>query len=261
VVDAVDAEENVVQPTPPAQPEQRPFPRRAAVTGLAAGVIGALWRSTVASAQDDTTVPQRSTPDDTAESESEDTTTAPTETTGAAGGDTTTPATSTTAPPRDPTESDRELLAFANTVELAAAELYAIGLESGGLDEDTTAIAVGFADHHRQAAEAIAGLIGADAPNEPNDAVVRALRSSFDGDQDAIVEAAFELESAAAATHLELLGELRGTDGAALVASIQPIEARQAVVLGDSIGLPLAETVPEVESTDAALDPDEFPID
>jgi hypothetical protein len=58
-----------------------------------------------------------------------------------------------------------------------------------------------------------------------------------------------------------LLGELHGTDAAALVASILPIEARQAVVLGEAIGLPLAETVPELESTDASLDPGDFPID
>jgi hypothetical protein len=236
-VDVVDPEENVVQPTHPPATADRLLPRRAAMTGLAAGVIGALLRSTVAAAQEDTTVPDTSAPGTSA------------------------PGTTTTAPPQRPTDADRDLLAFANTLELAAAELYQVALSEGSLDEDTTAIAVGFADHHRQYAEAIAGLIGSDAPNRANEAVVRALENSFEGDQESILEAAFELESAAAATHLELLGELRGTDGAALVASIQPIEARQAVVLGDAAGLPLGETVPELESTDAALAPDDFPID
>jgi hypothetical protein len=207
------------------------------LTGVAAGVIGALLRSTRATAQDETTVP---------ETESSATTA---------------PGTTTTAPPRRPTDADRELLAFANTLELAAAELYGSALAAGTLDDDTTAILVGFADHHRQYAEAIAGLIGSDAPNQANEAVVRAFARDFEGDQESILQAAYELETAAAATHLVLLSELQGVDGAALVASIQPIEARQAVVLGELVGLPLAETVPELESTDAALDPDEFPTD
>jgi hypothetical protein len=231
----VDPEENVVQPTHPPAPADRLFPRRAALTGVGAGVIGALLRSTLAAAQDDTTVPDSESPATSA------------------------PGTTTTAPPRRPTDADRELLTFANTLELAAAELYGVALAAGTLDDDTTAIVVGFADHHRQYAEAIAGLIGSDAPNQANEAVLREFESEFEGDQESILEAAFELEQAVAATHLAILGELRGTDGAALVASIQPIEARQAVVLGEMVGLPLAETVPELESTDAALDPDEFP--
>jgi hypothetical protein len=235
-----------VQPTHLPAPEHRPLARRAALTGLVAGVVGAALRSSVARAQEDTTVPES----DTTVAEG---TTVPE--------GTTPPETTTTAPPRRPTEDDRELLAFANSLELAAAELYQVALDTESLDEDTTTIAVGFADHHRQYAEAIAGLIGSDAPNEANEAIVRSLRREFEGDQESILAAAFELETAAAATHLELLASLAGTDGAALVASIQPIEARQATVLGDAIELPLAETVPELETTDAALDPAELPVD
>lgn len=227
-----------MHPTEPAARGRRAVPRRAALTGLAGGVIGGLLRSTVADAQEETTT--------TAE---------------AGSGETTVPQTTTTAPPRRPTDADRQLLAFANTLELAVAELYGAALTSGALDEDTTAIADAFADHHREYAEAIAGLIGSDAPNVANEAIVRSLRRSFDGDQESVLEAAFELETAAAATHLALLAELEGTDGAALVASIHPIEARQACVLGEAAEAPLADTVPELETTDAALDPEEFPID
>lgn len=223
--------------TEPAAREQRAVPRRAALTGLA-GVVGALLPSMKAAAQEETTT-----------------------TADAAGEETTVPQTTTTAPPRRPTDDDRELLAFANTFELAAAELYGMLLDVEGLDEDSTALVAAFADHHRQYAEAIAGLIGSDAPNAPNEAIVRSMRSVFTGDQESVLQAAFELETAAASTHLDLLGQLEGSDGAALLASILPIEARQANVVGEMIGLPLAETVPELETTDAALDPDEFPID
>ena len=47
----------------------------------------------------------------------------------------------------------------------------------------------------------------------------------------------FELETAAATTYTAGLGEIIGTDPAAIVASIQPIEARHAAVLGEALDL------------------------
>ena len=75
---------------------------------------------------------------------------------------------------------------------------------------------------------------------------------------------AFDLENAAAATYGLALGALVGTNAAALVASIQPIEARHAVVLGDVLGKPLNVQVPEFQPSDTkggAIDPASYPLE
>ncbi len=60
-----------------------------------------------------------------------------------------------------------------------------------------------------------------------------------------------------------LLGDLRGTDGAALIASILPIEARQAVVLGQAIGLGNEDLMPLLEGDESGatvLTPAQYPV-
>ena len=47
-----------------------------------------------------------------------------------------------------------------------------------------------------------------------------------------MLDAAYSLESTAVATHLDVLGQLQGTDGASLIASILIVEARHGTVLG-----------------------------
>ena len=74
---------------------------------------------------------------------------------------------------------------------------------------------------------------------------------------------AYDIENAAAATYTALLGALVGIDPATTVASIQPIEARHAVVLGEALGLALADYAIEFEpssTADGALDPSAYPI-
>jgi hypothetical protein len=174
----------------------------------------------------------------------------------------TTVAETTTRPPLRPTDDDTDLLAFANSLELAAYELYRTAVGTGALSDDVAHIAETFGDHHRQYGAAIAGVLGSDAPNVPNATVVEALTETFSvADEAALVQAAYELESAAAATHTALLAELKSTRGAALVASIQPVEARQAVVLGRAGGMAIPDVVPEVQTTDGALDPADYPIE
>ena len=55
-------------------------------------------------------------------------------------------------------------------------------------------------------------------------------------DVEALAEAAYDLESTLVATHIELLGQLEGTDGGRPIASILIVEARQAAVLADAAG-------------------------
>ena len=51
-----------------------------------------------------------------------------------------------------------------------------------------------------------------------------------------MLQAAYDLESTAVATHTEILGELQGTDGAGLIASILIVEAAHGTVLADMMG-------------------------
>ena len=70
----------------------------------------------------------------------------------------------------------------------------------------------------------------------------------------------FDLETAAASAYVAVLGQLVGTNGAQVVASIQPIEARHAVVLGQALDLGLDELSPAFEDPSKAPSPSQYPI-
>lgn len=131
-----------------------------------------------------------------------------------------------------PTKADRELLGFANAAEFAARDLYALAATSAVFSDDEKTVLVGFHDHHRAAAQALAGMAGSVATNEPATVVLDIFRNRVGGsDKSAILETLRELENTLAATHLSLVGTLEGTGGAALVASILNVEARQSATL------------------------------
>jgi rubrerythrin len=131
-------------------------------------------------------------------------------------------------PPKRPTPADIELLVFAESVELAARDLYDVAAAAAsGQTRDVMAV---IGQHHQAYAEAIAGLLGPEAGRRRNEAVFEALSGSF-GNSASQIGAAYELEDTAVATHTELLGALEGTEGAALVSSILIVEAQHATVL------------------------------
>lgn len=131
-----------------------------------------------------------------------------------------------------PTKADRELLGFANAAEFAARDLYALAATATVFSDDEKTVLVGFHDHHRAAAQALAGMAGSVATNEPASGVLDIFRSRVGGsDKSVILETLRELENTLAATHLSLVGTLEGTGGAALVASILNVEARQSATL------------------------------
>ena len=143
----------------------------------------------------------------------------------------------TTAPPRRPTADDTTLLGQAQQVELSARALYetAVGLTGWSAAEATVMVTI--SEAHQAFAQAVSGLLGVDAPGEADEALVRSLQGNFSGTPSTALKAAYRLESALVATHLELLGALQGIDGAALLASIQTSEARHTTVLADLAAL------------------------
>jgi rubrerythrin len=141
-----------------------------------------------------------------------------------------TPATTTTAPPKRPTSDDVTLLSFAQSVELAARDLYDDALAAKGFDDDTRAVIATIRESHDAYAASLSGMLGRAAPQKA-DSIGTDLKSSFGGDPSSILSSAYNLESTAVATHLDILGQLQGTDGASLIASILVVEARHGTVL------------------------------
>lgn len=142
--------------------------------------------------------------------------------------------TTTTAPPRQPDDADLSILVFAQSLELTAVAAYDAALNSNLLQPGPSEVAKLFRSHHLEHAQAMAGAAGKAAKNMANKALLAKFGPILQAakDQNAVLDAAFQIENAAAATYGQALALLKATDSAALVASIQPVEARHAAVLG-----------------------------
>lgn len=145
-------------------------------------------------------------------------------------------ATPSTDPPKRPTDADVVLLAEAQQLEVTAVALYDEAIAAGSWSDEQAALMVFIRGAHLAYAQAFSGMLGRQAPGTKSETLFNALRSDFTGDVDNILGAAFLLESAAVATHTEVLGSLEGTDGAALVSSMLLNEARFGTALADLAG-------------------------
>jgi hypothetical protein len=144
--------------------------------------------------------------------------------------DTAAATTTTTSPPKRPTDKDVTLLGFAQTIELAARNLYDVALATKDFDANERAVLATIRESHEAYATSLSAELGRQAPQEVNP-IFDDLRSSFSGDKSSVLDAAYSLESTAVATHIEILAELQGTDDASLLASILIVEARHGTVL------------------------------
>lgn len=153
------------------------------------------------------------------------------ETTEAAGP--TSEATTTTLPPQRPTSADIPLLVFAESIELAARDLYGDAIAAGAKDDVVAAMR----ENHRAYADVLRGVLGTNANGTRDESIYSQFADQFKvADAKALAGPAYELESTAVATHTELLGKLVGTNAARRVASILMVEARHCVVLADLAG-------------------------
>ncbi len=191
---------------------ENPTRRRVLAAGLTGTALGLLG-GRVASASPDTTEPTEggSTPPSTAAA----------------------PATTTTLPPKRPSTADLALLNYAESIELAATNLYQASIDAGAKDDLVKMLVA----NHRGYADLIRGILGTRSIGIPDTSLYDERLSTFQvADLEALAPAAYELESALVATHTDLLAKLEGTDGAADIASILIVEARQAAVLADAAG-------------------------
>ena len=167
--------------------------------------------------------------------------------------------TTTIAPVKHPTAADMVLLDFAQSVELAARDLYDVAIDAGVFDAAIVPEIVAIREAHEGYATAISGLIGRQAANKPNVALVEALAGDFDGDPDSVAAAAAQLEDAAVATHIDIIGQLVGVDGSSLIASIVVIESRIATLLRAISGV--EELDARLEFDTEPLSPTDYPVE
>ena len=157
--------------------------------------------------------------------------------------------------------TDGDIAAFAESVELAAVEAYKAAAGSGKLQPAIVEVGTMFAGHHQEHAGAFAGASGGKATGKPNAKLLGAVGDQLKvaADQKAILQIAYDLEEAAAATYLFALGALESEAALKLSASILPVESQHAVVLGSALGKPPTEFVPSFQTSDKAVDPAKFP--
>ena len=140
--------------------------------------------------------------------------------------------TTTTPPPQQPTEADTTLLTAAMALELTARDLYDTAIAAGA----EPSVLLVMSEHHAAYAQAIAGMIGRSASTRV-DSVYDDNEAAFaSSDTAAVLAAGYDLESAAVATHTELLGVIEAVDAAKLIASIIAVESQHCVVLADAAG-------------------------
>jgi Ferritin-like domain len=158
---------------------------------------------------------------------------------------------------------DPEIAAFAESVELAVVEAYRGAAASAKVTTPAVADAArAFAEHHEEHGAAFGAVAGGVATGRANPGLLEEVTDQLEGaaDENDVVEIAFGLENAAAATHLFVLGVLESAEARQVAASILPVEAQHAVVLGGVLGRPPTELFPSFENQDRALDPETLPV-
>jgi hypothetical protein len=121
-----------------------------------------------------------------------------------------------------------------------------------------------FAGHHQEHGAAFGAAAGSASTKKANQKLVDMIAPQIQAaaDEKAVLEIAYGLENAAAATYLFALGALTSKAALQLTASILPVESQHAIVLGTVLGKPATDTtfLPSFQTQDGAVTPDKFPI-
>lgn len=164
------------------------------------------------------------------------------------------------------TLDDVAIAKFAESVELAAVAAYTAAAQSGKVHTPAVLVAATtFASHHADHAKAFGAFAGDALSAVPNPGILQAVGDQIRSaaDEAAILEVAFATENAAAATYLFAIGALTSATALAATASIMPVEAQHAAVLGYVLGKdPKTDTtyLPPFQTIDEALMSSKFPV-
>jgi hypothetical protein len=164
--------------------------------------------------------------------------------------------------------TDADIAAYAASVEYAAVAAYGAAISSGKVKTpEIGAAAKLFQSQHMEHGDAFAAASGKSSgvKGVANETLVAAIGSQIGqaADENAILKIAYDTENAAAATYQFALGALKSKEALALTASILPIEAGHAAVLGLVLGLDpagAADFLPKTQTEALALAPDKYPV-
>jgi len=164
--------------------------------------------------------------------------------------------------------TDADIAAYSASVEYAAVAAYMAAAGSGKVKTpDVLAAATLFLTQHKEHGDAFAGASdGKAVKDQANETLVAAIGGQIAqaADEKAILKIAYDTENAAAATYQFALGVLKDPSARKLTASILPIEAGHAAVLGLVLGLDpktTADFLPKAQTeTGALVPPDKFPV-
>lgn len=164
--------------------------------------------------------------------------------------------------------TDADIAAFAASLEYTAVAAYAAAAASGKVTTKAVADAAAtFSAQHKAHGDAFAGASGGKiAKDTTNKTLLGALSTQLSqaATEMEVVEVAYTVENAAAATYQFALGALKDVSAQKLAASILPIEAGHAAVLGQVLysGDPKKdeEWLPTFQTEADFIDPAKNPI-
>ena len=155
---------------------------------------------------------------------------------------------------------DDALVAFLRSVELAGTRLYAAAVPFVVTPAGRAALTA-FASHHAVHAAGLA-TVGGGTAVRANAALLANLSASMqtvrtEGDELSLL---YSFEEQMAATYQWVAGRLVAPSVLGEAATILPVEAGHAVVLGTLLGKPMDGLIPPFQSDTGYLNPDNFPV-
>ena len=157
---------------------------------------------------------------------------------------------------------DVEIARFLQGLELACADAYTSAEVNPLVDSPTAQTFRTYSSHHATAADTLGGLLpDTEQATGPNATLLAELSGTLQGaaDQNAVLTAMSDLESRMAATQLRDVALVESFLVARQIAKIQPVEAQQSAMLAAAAGAPVSEWMPEMDTTDGALEAAQYP--
>lgn len=131
-------------------------------------------------------------------------------------------------------DSDLNLLATAQALEMAARDIYASLVSRKFKSDDEQVLLELIHSHHVAYEQSLNGLLGKRAATSRNSEVFTKFFASL-SDSKRTWETLLELENTAVATHIAIVEKLSSPKSAALIASVINVEARHAAILATQI--------------------------
>lgn len=145
--------------------------------------------------------------------------------------------TTTTTPPRR-VDADAGVLNRLLGLERSAVDRYRSVAGSAALSEEERAVILAFHGHHQAYADAIKGYLGSAASTQASGALADAT-----GTFDQLVGDLIDLEAELVDSHADAAAQVRGTEAAALIASIAIGESRHRAALAIVSGASVASVI------------------